>query len=95
MGQEESLKKCITKKRFALSRNKFTAYKLCKKAEIRFGITYYFNERLQDTAYYLHDFSREYRESVIGEFHNRNLDLVLDICSWLNWREDNDYSSST
>lgn len=90
MEPEKSLKECMRKKGFVFCRNKFLANRLCKKSKIRFGITYYFNRRLQDTAYYLHDFSREYRDSVVGEFHNKNLDLLLDICSWLNWREDNE-----
>ncbi len=89
MEPEKSLKECMRKRGFVFCRNKFKAHKLANKANIRFGITYYFNERLQDTAYYLHDFSRAYRDSVVSEFHNKNLNILLDICSWLNWREDN------
>jgi len=90
MKLEKYLKKNMLKRDFVFCRNKFEACRLCRKYDIRFGITYYFNERLQDTVYYLHDFSRWYVDSVVGEFHNRNLDLLFDICSWLNWREDND-----
>ncbi len=90
MELEKYLEKNTTKKGFVFCRNKFKAYQLCKEDGIKFGITYYFNEKLQDTSYYLHDFSRDYRHSVIGKFYNRNLDLLLDICSWLNWRESNE-----
>ncbi len=92
MKLEPYQKKNMRKKGFTFYRSKFLACRFCKKYNIRYGITYYFNKRLQDTTYYLHDFSRDYRDSVVGEFYNRNLDLLLDICSWLNWREDNERS---
>ncbi len=82
------------KKGYIFHKNKFKVYKLCKEAGIRFGITHFFNQHQQDTGYYLHDFSRNYRDSVVGEFHNRNLDLLFDICGWLNWRDKNDNNSS-
>ena len=89
MELEKYLKKNIIKKGFIFHKNKFIACQLCKKDGIKFGVTYHFNKRLQDTVYYLHDFSRDYRDSVVGKFYNRNLDLLLDVCSWLNWREKN------
>lgn len=94
MVLEKYQEKNMRRKEFVFCRNKFICCKRCKKNGIKFGITYHFNEKLQDTCYYLHDFSREYRDSVVGEFYNRNLDLLFDICSWLNWREENDHSGS-
>jgi len=90
MVSEKLLKENMKKRGCIFYKNKFEAYRLSLENNVRFSITYYFNERLKDTSYYLHDFSREYRHSVVGKFYNRNLDLLLDICSWLNWREDND-----
>lgn len=93
MKLEPYLLKNIIKKGYIFHRNKFKVYKRCDAVGIRFGITYRYDERHKDTVYYLHDFSREYRESVVGMFYHNNLDLLLDICSWLNWR-DNDNNSS-
>lgn len=71
-----------------LSSNKYISYKRCKREGLRFGLVYIYSPSIADTVYALYDWGDKFTTSISGTFFE--LDLALDVCSWLNWRDRND-----